>query len=659
MDVRGGTQDSVIWAFISVIALAIFLVTPLRQRKEATFVGHDGKENKESQRSGRHNQERPQQIVGTTVHLQGFKFIFSYLWRKGSWATKLSFIISCFTVVLTRIIKVVKPYCLGQTLERIQSGSTTLLCWPVVTWFLCLYAESDACLLSIDEWASYFWIPDVSSQMEYDAREHVINLSMDFHKRKRHDEIDSEVINGAENALNLVVHGLFKIFPIILDLFVAIWRITHEFDVSVACGIIVPCIVYIYMLRTVTYQAHPQFIELTEASQRKQHTGCRLVCNQAQARTSGRKSLEMDNYRKSQEHYTLHIREYISIQVRAKASRHFLLLLGLVYSMYRILGQASSGPRSVGKVIQLYDYWRNLTVPLPELAASFLAWDHSRHHLERFFGLLNEKPTVVDGVETMSLPVGKPCKVELENVEFRYLANAESWNLDKINLTVERGQRVAIVGTSGAGKTCLLHLIRRFYDPCKGKVLVNDQDLRRIRQTDVYQCMAYVMQGAQLPDGSVLDVLRHDRDEPERKDVEDLCRRLGIHDEITSAPAGYDSVIGGKGGLELSGGQAQRLVLAQALLRKPHILLIDEVTSHLDSKSQDAVVKELDRVKEFTTVIMTAHRLRTCIEADNIVVMKAGKIIEQGKHKSLLELKGEYWNLWQSESKEIDKTLEV
>jgi ABC-type bacteriocin/lantibiotic exporter with double-glycine peptidase domain len=100
-------------------------------------------------------------------------------------------------------------------------------------------------------------------------------------------------------------------------------------------------------------------------------------------------------------------------------------------------------------------------------------------------------------------------------------------------------------------------------------------------------------------------------------------------------------------------------VLAQALLRKPDVLLIDEGTSHLDSKSQDAVIKELDRIKESSTVIMTAHRLRTCIEADNIVVMKAGKIIEQGNHKCLLERKGEYWNLWQSESKEIDKTLEV
>jgi ATP-binding cassette subfamily B protein len=226
--------------------------------------------------------------------------------------------------------------------------------------------------------------------------------------------------------------------------------------------------------------------------------------------------------------------------------------------------------------------------------------------------------------------------VRFEDVHFRYPSRPETPVLRGVSLEARSGQRVALVGPSGAGKSTIVSLLLRFYEPEKGRILIDGRDAREYDLHELRSQMAIVPQDATLFGGSIAENIAYGRPGASQAEIEEAARRANAHDFIASFPEGYQTRVGERG-VQLSGGQRQRVAIARAILRDPAILLLDEATSSLDSESERLVLQALDRLMRGRTALVIAHRLSTVRGADRIFVVKEGGVVESGRHAELME----------------------
>jgi ATP-binding cassette subfamily B protein len=272
------------------------------------------------------------------------------------------------------------------------------------------------------------------------------------------------------------------------------------------------------------------------------------------------------------------------------------------------------------------------------------------------FRLLHEHREVDDKAGAPGLPAG-PAAVEFRNVDFSYEANRQI--LFDVSFSIPAGQRVAVVGHSGSGKSTLARLLFRFYDVSSGKILVNDVDIREVKQASLRGAIGIVPQDTVLFNDTIAYNIHYGRPGASDAEAIDAARAAHIHDFIESLPARYETMVGERG-LKLSGGEKQRVAIARALLKNPRILIFDEATSALDSKSEKAIQAELERISVGRTTLVIAHRLSTVMDADAILVLNHGRIVERGTHRELLALGGEYSRMWalQQEAALAEEVLE-
>ncbi|WP_338658824.1 peptidase domain-containing ABC transporter [Paraclostridium sordellii] len=246
--------------------------------------------------------------------------------------------------------------------------------------------------------------------------------------------------------------------------------------------------------------------------------------------------------------------------------------------------------------------------------------------------------------------------IEFKNVDFRY--GTRNLILKNINMTIKKGERIALVGESGSGKTTLAKLLLNFYQCEKGEILVNDYNLLDINVEALRDKIAYISQETFLFNGTILENLMLGNPYLTYEEVIDACEKAQIHDFINSLPLRYNTLVE-ENGSNFSGGQKQRLSIARAILRKPEILIMDEATSNLDSITEKAIERTIHKFSEGMTTIIIAHRLSTIIKCDNIYILEKGEIKEKGNHKELLEQQGRYYRLWKEQLPEINNTLEI
>lgn len=479
---------------------------------------------------------------------------------------------------------------------------------------------------------------------------HIHRLSLRYHITRKTGGLSRIIERGVKGVDFLLRFMLFSIGPLILELTMVMLIFALVFGASYMFAVLITIALYVAFTFRVTEWRVKIRREMNEQDTDANQKAIDSLLNfetvkyfGAEAREAARYDVAMGRYEKAA------VRTGQSLSF-LNFGQSLLITSGLVAVMVMAAIGVQQGRLTVGDFVMVNAYMIQITMPLNFLGTVYREIRQSLVDMGEMFGLLGQPAEVTDRPGAPALKVSGG-EVVFDAVHFGYEAARPI--LKGISLTAGAGQRVALVGPSGSGKSTIGRLLFRFYDVTGGALRIDGQDVREVTQDSLHAAIGVVPQDTVLFNDTVLYNIAYGRPEASRAEIEAAARAAKIHDFICSLPDGYETTVGERG-LKLSGGEKQRVGIARTLLKNPPILLLDEATSALDTQTERDIQDSLRAMGEGRTVITIAHRLSTIADADLIVVLEAGQIVERGRHEELVVAGGRYAAMWARQSSEED-----
>ena len=560
-------------------------------------------------------------------------YLWAYRWR-------VLFALAC--LIVAKLANVGVPLILKEVVDSLEPGRAViavpfalLIAYGLLRLSTTLFAElRDAVFVRVAQHAI--------RQLALSVFRHLHSLSLRFHLERQTGGMSRDIERGTNGVSTLLTYLLFSIVPVILEFGLVAAVLYTKFDWR---------FVAVTFAAVAVYLAYTFFIS-------EWRIGIRRRANELDSRANTRAIDSLLNYETVKyfnneefeaRRYDENLKSYEHAAVKSEASLGLLnsgqsLIIAVAVTALMLLAGEGvvSGALTLGDLVLVNALLIQLYIPLNFMGMVYREIKQSLIDMDRMFRLLEENREVEDRPGARPLPPGGAV-IRFERVNFSY--DGKRQILRDLSFEVPAGGKVAVVGASGAGKSTLARLLYRFYDVSGGAVRVNGVDIRDVMQSSLRAAIGIVPQDTVLFNDTIYYNIHYGRPGASREEVIAAAQAAHIHDFIQSLPEGYEATVGERG-LKLSGGEKQRVAIARAILKNPRILIFDEATSALDSKSEKSIQAELNRVARGHTTLVIAHRLSTVMDADQILVMDKGTIVERGTHRELLERGGHYAQMW-------------
>ena len=578
------------------------------------------------------------------------KELLKFVIPAGNKEMPIRIILAFIFLFLATLVSVYTPFLYGKAVDLVSEGKSVniTMLWAVIG----SYALARLGQVFFDE-AKEFVFARVAQRAvrgaALQAFKHMHSLSLTFHLNRQTGGLTRAIDRGAKGIEFLLRFTAFEIVPVLVELIAVGVVLWVTFGFIYAAVTVFTVLIYIFYTIKVTEWRIAIRRKMNVADENASTKAVDSLLNYETVKYFNAENVEAERFDSAMKIY-----EDSAVKARASLSIVNIGQGGIIASgLFIIMGMAgediANGKMSIGDFVVVNTFLLQLYLPLNFLGFVYREIRQSLLDMGRMFALVDEKPDILDKKNAKDLDVHSG-KIEFKNVYFSF---GNRGILKGVNFIVEPGQKVAIVGPTGAGKSTISKLLFRFYDPSSGNIMIDNQPLKDITQSSLRSNIGVVPQDTVMFNDTIEYNIAYGKPGSSRDEINKVVKLSSIDKFIEQLEIGYSTIVGERG-LKLSGGEKQRIAIARALLKNPKIFIFDEATSALDTKTEKSIERSLKKLSNNSSTLVIAHRLSTIIDSDKIIVLENGKVSEEGTHGELLIKKGLYSEMWMRQQEEID-----
>jgi len=586
--------------------------------------------------------------TGGTPDLRSLARALPDIWPEGRPDLRLRVVAAVVFLLLAKAATILVPYVYGWAVDALSGEAQAVAAPMVLVVAYGVVRLSSTVMQQLRDGIFSRVGQHAVRQLGLRAFRHVHALSLGYHLGRQTGALSRIIERGVKAIDFLLRYVVFSIVPLMIELIVVAAIFWIEFGFAFFAVLVGTVVVFTIFTFLVTEWRVKIRIRMNTEDQEAHQKAVDSLLNyetvkyfDAERREAARYDRALAGYQEAA------VQTQVSLGL-LNSGQAVIIAACMIAVMAMVAREVMAGTMTLGEFVMVNAFMLQITVPLNFLGTVYREIRQSLVDMREMFALIDQAPEIVDAPGAPEIAAG-PGRVAFRDVDFGYGPDRQV--LHGVDLEVAPGGKLAIVGPSGAGKSTIARLLFRFYDVTGGAVEIDGQDVRSVTQQSLRARLGVVPQDTVLFNDTIGYNIAYGRDGATREEVEAAARAARIHDFIEALPQGYDTVVGERG-LKLSGGEKQRVAIARTILKDPSVLILDEATSALDTQTERAIQAELRRLGEGRTVIMIAHRLSTVVEADEIVVLEAGRVVERGSHAALLVEAGRYAAMWANQEAE-------